>query len=88
MAAGPDLGLEDLSDVTARQVGHALKVAALCLGCTDLSCQGACKVAEKQILSSHRQAQQPVQEPPAQMHHCPICMQEEIAAADVAVSVS
>ena len=88
MAAGPDLGLEDLSDVAARQVGHALKVAALCLGCTDFSREGACKVAEKQILPSHRQAKQPVQEPPAQTHHRPMCMQEETAAADSPASLS
>ena len=87
MAAGSDLGLEDLSDVAARQVGHALKVAALCLGCTDLGRQGACKVAEKQILPSHRQAQQPVQEPPAQTHHCSIHTQKETAAADVPAKV-
>lgn len=88
LAAGPDLGLEDLSDVAARQVRYALKIAALCLGCTDLGCQGACKVAEKQILPSHRQAQQPVQEPPAQKHHCPICTQEATTAADVPASLS
>lgn len=85
---GSDLGFEDLSDIAARQVGHALKVAALCLGCTDLGRQGACEVAEKQVLPSHRQPQQPVQEAPAQTHHCPICMQEETPAADVPASLS
>ncbi len=54
---GSDLGLKDLGDIAARQVGHAFKVAALCFGCTDLGRQGARKIAEKQILPSHRQAQ-------------------------------
>ena len=50
----PNLGLEDLSDVAARQVRHALKIAPLCLGSSDLSSQSASKVAEEQVLASDR----------------------------------
>lgn len=49
----------------AAQVGYSLKVPAFRLGSSNLRRQRAGKVIEKQILPSHRQAQQPIEEAPA-----------------------
>ena len=47
---GLDLGLGSFRDVGAREVRHALKVAPLRLGCSDLSHKRLLKVAEQQVL--------------------------------------
>ncbi len=58
------LGFGPLGDVGSREIRHALKVAALCLGCSYLGHQRFLKVAEQQVLLGHMKTQQAVEEAP------------------------